>query len=476
MSDGAPSDSISRTFRSRRLVFELVAVFCASVLLALVRIALPEPARDQTSTAQPAPPEQDPNVNRRYDRTNDERDFYFPVIAAIHARWPKIDLQADSLGDKPPGYPFLMATVAQWTGLDLFRLRLVHALWSASISILLYYWLRTHWSTAAACTLLAPFLFSSFYIKSSAYLTTDNPALFFVVASLFIVLRTRCSLTTLATLLTCNVAAVWIRQNTLWLIAPTLVVAARLAFGGGRDAADTSGARGFAPLLAFAAAALPCALMLHLWLAWDGFVPPSYYQKATRAGFGLAPLVYCLSVFALCWWPYLLSVHGARTVWTILRRPFALVALLAGLAIAIAADMTYSQQTGNWGGYLWTAAAFLPSWGRGSIVFVVLAPLGALAIASAVHDLVHRDRLRTVLLGLAMLGWALACMANPYVFHRYYEPYAIVFMLALIATNRSGSHRPFSPRNYAWTLLFAAGQLVISIATLFLSFAPHLRR
>ena len=109
-------------------------------------------------------------------------------------------------------------------------------------------------------------------------------------------------------------------------------------------------------------------------------------------------------------------------------------------------------------------------------MFILLAPLGALALSAFLHDLFNRDRFRAALLASALLGWLLTSMANPYVFHRYYEPYILVFALALLAIQGREPYRTFSVRNYLGLLLFAAVQLAITIATLFLSYFPHLRR
>lgn len=467
-----PATPSSARLSARRFAAELAGIFLLSVLVATVRVIVPEPPNSYRQSNSPTRANLREDVNEFYDRRSDESGFYIPAIRAIHARWPRVDLSAIAGTDKPPGYPFIMATAAKLVGLETGRLRVVQILLSALISALLYGWVRRHWTASASWAILGPLVCSSFFVKASSYLTTDNPALLCALGALVALLRGDAAGWAAGAVLVLNTLAVTIRQDALWLVGPTLLVAARAARAGpGWQVSDLL--RRCVPI---AAVLVPCGTIAGLWLTWRGLVPPGFYQKEVTAGFGLTPLVYILSVVAICWWPYSIAILGWRDAVARVTRSSAMVCGLAGLLLVLLADTSYSQRTGHWGGYLWTLATLLPAFGRWSLPFFILAPAGALALAVVFRSLWAQNRATTAILGVAMLGWALSCASNPYVFHRYYETYVLGFIIVAAGLHAAGSPQRVALRNRAILPAFAAGQMAITVVTLYLSLLPTLRR
>lgn len=146
------------------------------------------------------------------------------------------------------------------------------------------------------------------------------------------------------------------------------------------------------------------------------------------------------------------------------------------MVLAVATNSAYGRDVGHWGGYLWSVAALLPEVAGRSPVFLVLAPLGALALGAIGAEVwSHRPRAAAVL-GAACAGWALAVCFNPLVFHRYYEAPLLVFLLL------SAGMLPATPvRANAWRdqlplWAVSAGQLFITVTTLYLSLFAAWRR
>jgi dolichyl-phosphate-mannose-protein mannosyltransferase len=469
--------SPSRRPRPSYLWWELAGVVLFVALLAVIKVVVPEPPNYYRSANPQGRLEARGEVNKYYDRTNDETAYYVPVIRQIYARWPTVDLLADGRTDKPPGYPFLMATAAKVVGLNFDRLRLVQILLSAMIPAVLYFWLRMAWPAVAAIAVLAPLALSSFFVKASVYFVTDNVALLCAATALFALLRTRWTVPSLGLLLIANAVAVSIRQDTLWLAGPTLLALGILLWRRQKGLRPES-AKIFAwqCLLLAGAILIPAAMILGLWLTWKGLAPPTFYLKGARAGFGLAPVAYILSVVAIGWWPYLFAVHGFSAAVKLATHRPVLWCGAVGLLAALAANTEYNQTSGHWGGYLWSLAAMLPAFGGRSLPFLLLAPLGALALGVGFRRLIAVNAVGAAILGVAFLAWAMSLTVNPYIFHRYYEPYVLLFLVAMACVSGSANRRPFSLQGYAPLLLFGGGQLAITIFTLYFSLFPTWRR
>lgn len=465
----------------RRLATELVGIALLCVVLAGLRVVLPEPSnplragRVEQLVARPG---DDPDVNRHYDRPADEADYFVPLIQRMAARWPEIDLRRDTAAQKPPGYPFLMAGVAQVTGTGLGWLRAFQLMMSAAIVVALYAWVRRGRSMGAALALTGPMLASSFFLKSSSYLTTDNPTLLASTLVLLALLAERRATWHLAVVVVGATAAASFRQDALWLAVPIAAwwVLAAPARTWRTDVPEPELALG-PRWLVVAAVLLPVIVVGRVVVEWGGLVPLNYLRGLRGgAGFSLTPLVYLLSVAALFTWPWLVARHGWRGALTRASGRAALAGLAAGLLLALVANSQYARVLGHWGGYLWSLAAHLPHIAGRSPVFLVLAPLGTWALATVATELAAVRPRAAIVLGAGFAGWSLACCFNPLVFHRYYEPPVLAFLLLATGVLPAAEDRG-SGRRDDWPLwVVTAGQAAITVATLYLSLFAAWRR
>lgn len=460
-----------------RLSLEIVGVVFVCLLLSGIRGSMREPVNPHREGRTDMVWQEAPGVSRYYDRPADETDYYVPVISEMQARWPRIDLERDTRVEKPPGYPLLMATVAQVTGMELGRLRGFHMLVSACVPALLYVWLRRRLPALQTAVLLGPLVCSSFLVKSSVYLGTDNPALFCTTLALMLLMRERVCDWHLAVVLVAATAAASFRQDSLWLAAPILVrLALSWSWADGRD----SGREAVTPwshrLLLAGAVMLPIALVGRMVAEWGGLVPQTHVSTVKDPGFSFMPMVYMLSVGALFGWPWVVARHGLRGAWARACERPAVFAGLAGLGLTLATNSQYGRELGHWGGYLWSVAAMLPSFGARSPIFLMLAPLGALALGVAGVELARARPRAACVLGAALVCWATACCFNSLVFHRYYEVPLLVFLLLATGLLPKSAVRAGALRDNLPLVVTAIVQLLITVVTLYLSLFAVLRR
>lgn len=468
--------AVARVSRGR-LGLEVAGIFLVCLVLAGIRVAMREPVNPHREGRTDMVWQEAPGVNRYYDRPADETDFYVPVIAEMSGRWPRIDLERDTYVEKPPGYPFLMATVAQVTGLELARLRGVHMLISACVPALLYAWLRRRLGPWATVAMLAPLVGSSFLIKASVYLGTDMPALLGTTGALLVLVRERITLGGAAVVMAGATAAASFRQDSLWLAAP---IAVRLALGtrwlSGRWFGGAGELGRGQRVLLVGAVLLPVALVGRMVVEWGGLVPQAHVRTVEEPGFSLMPMVYMLSVGALFGWPWVVARHGLEGAWERVGERAALLTGLGGLGLTLATNSEYGRELGHWGGYLWSMAALLPSFGGRSPVFLILAPVGALALGVAGAELARARPRAACVLGAAVGCWALACCFNSLVFHRYYELPLLVFLLLTTGLLPRPAARAGELRDHLPLLAVGGVQLAITVATLYLSLFAVLRR
>ncbi len=462
----------------RQQSLEVAGIFLVCLLLSGIRVALPEPPNPaREGRIEPVIAEADPEANRHYDRPADEVDYYAPVIRQMASRWPRIDLREDTFAEKPPGFPFLMATVARATGADFRWLRAVQMLLSAGVVAVLYVWVRRARAPGTALALVAPLVGSSFFIKSSSYLTTDNPTLLCTTIALSVLLAERRSTAGVFAVLVCATAAASFRQDALWLAAPIgvwllLAGLARRWKSDGREATVSWPQR----WLAVGAVALPLAIVARMVIEWGGLVPSAHVRGIPDPGFGFMPMVYVLSVAALFGWPWLIARHGARETLARATGGAAIACGAIGMVLAVATNSAYGRDVGHWGGYLWSGAALLPEVAGRSPLFLVLAPFGALALGAIGAEVwSHRPRAAAVL-GAACAGWALAVCFNPLVFHRYYEAPLLSFLLLSAGVLPAAPVRANTWRDQLPLWAVSAGQLFITVTTLYLSLFAAWRR
>lgn len=382
--------------------------------------------------------------------SDDEAEYYLPAIAQIRSHWPRLDLVRDSLSATSPGYPYVLATVSLVTGPSRVALRIVN--WIVSAAVLALFWslLRRH---GAGLTLaLAPLALSNFFVKSASFVVTDNAALLAiglaVVALLFTADFSGVRRGALGAAL-----AVAIRQTNAWLVLP---LAIREAMDARREHRR---ARGWWLVL-------PLVPLGILALAWHGLVPPVWTERqVAEGGFSLTPLVYELAVLATLGWPFYLAVTTPAEGRALLRRRGFWLAAAAGLALSVLVSTVPDHAAGRWGGYWWSIAARLPVIGHTSPVFLVLAAAGG-ALAFALVDRLARTAGAVAALRwtATLAAWSATALVNHFVFHRYFEPPLLVFLIAWIALQSAGHATAGLARR--WPLLaLAAGQLGLTLVT-----------
>lgn len=383
--------------------------------------------------------------------TYDEVSYHLPAVRQIQENWPRLDLNADSLSATAPGYHYALATLSMVTGSHVLVLRITT--WVLSLGLLALLWRLFDPSLRPlAVAALLPLACSNFYVKSASWIVTDNPALLGMSATLSVILFAPSRHGTwLGGLLAA--ATTFIRQMYAWLIVPVLASAVIRYFNG----------QGRGPRLIDLAAAVPaCAILALLIGSWGGLIPPKWINAhhAENAS-PLTSVCYLLAVFFIMGVFYCLAFPSAENSQAFPKTP-ALAGAVIGLLLVVLAPSDYNPQAGRWGGYLWAAAQSLPVIGGRSLAFILLTPAGAALLAVMITRLVRRTSWTVALPWIVTLAaWSASFLPNTQIFHRYYEPAILVFLvLWTLLMARSGAlARP------AWLRILAVIQLILTLAT-----------
>lgn len=365
-----------------------------------------------------------------YDQ-RDEDLFHLPTIRGFAQALPWPDL-SDYASATTPLYHLMLAPVARLGGDALLPLRLCTLAFAVGlIAATGGLWARR---TAAPpwglWLLLLPLGLSPYVLGPAVRLSTDDAALWWVVASLWAMdhawrrpgsgqgtgaddgadgLSWRWHL--LAAVLAA--AAVLTRQVHGWLVG-LLALAPLLA-------------KGLSPtrrLLHLAVAGLPALALLPLVLLWGGATPPSFAEH--QAGLNPAVLqteLAVLGALGLATSPWLL-----RGLWRAGAVPAGMTvagAAALGMGLMLAAPLPWVEDPLRYGGSLWRAAGVLPDLGGSAALFWPLVPLGLLWVgAIAWMDRGRRDPLPTA----ALLLFLVANMASARAYQKYYEPFLLVLL------------------------------------------------
>jgi hypothetical protein len=386
----------------------------------------------------------------------DESEYHLPTIRAIHAHWPTIDLVNDCKSAIAPGLHYLLATVAQLTGTDRVAMRLANFLISAAGLIYLGRKLKALPPVTAGAA-LACLAGSSFFLKSAAFVYTDNAALIAIAITLAVTLSGAYSYQSIGTSMAASVS-IFVRQNSAWLLLP-LAWNGLLHFRTHRKW-DLSLAKKMSQLL------LPTAVLLWLVVSWRGLVPPAWHDEHYVAGFvTLGGALYALSLMGLYAGPFLWAAGWGPRSWRELPKSLWWSAGVT-LALVLVVPMNASEVDGRWGGYLWMLADYVLPPRAGFAIFALLAPIGAAALVLLANALStdRNDRVAT-LWTVAYIGWLIASLPNRQIFQRYFEPTTLVFLLLWLA------HVVPRPTNVhrRGLVLLAIAQFSLSATVLYLS-------
>jgi hypothetical protein len=352
----------------------------------------------------------------------DEFNYHLPAVRQIAEKWPALDLANDSLSATAPGYHYALATLAQVTGDGMRRMRLINWTLSAALLAFVYLYARRTLSYLDASLLVIPLAASNFFIKSASWLVTDNAALFLVAVALIATLKPVLSRGEKFWLSLAAAAAVFVRQLTIW----TAVLPLARCFG---NSTSSNGSR-WSEVRVAILMALPAAVVLALlFRAWGGFVPPIWAEASLR--FSTAGPVYLLSVVAL-FGVFFLPPESIRSAFDPSGRAAAAIAFFAGVLFSLTTETTFNYEFGRWGGYLWSLAMRLPTVGEHSLLFAGLCGVGAVVIVLFWRSLrAHGEFQAASVFALGLAAWASTFLVNRQIFHRYFEPTALIFLIAI---------------------------------------------
>ncbi|MBK9990040.1 MAG: hypothetical protein IPP19_04695 [Verrucomicrobia bacterium] len=394
--------------------------------------------------------------DRESNYSQDESSYHLPAVRQIAAHWPALDVRSDSLSATAPGYHYTLATVSLVTGTGTRTLRLINWSVSALVLVVLYLHLRKSLPPTDAYLPLLPLLFSNFFIKSASWLVTDNAALLLVTLALLSQLRPTTPPAWLGSLT--NATAVFVRQTSIWLVVlPATEFIASPNANHSRTVLRT-----------LAIAIAPVGVLLFLISQWHGFVPPVWRDTAIH--FSTAGPLYLLAVFGLFTLPYFTPGLWKPELSTKPKATSLAIAILGTIILWLATPSTSNYAQGRWGGYLWNLADHLPAVQQRSLLFLVLAIIGAWAIHkiwSSLHTKnLHRE---SSLFFLTIIAWGSTFLVNRQVFQRYFEPTILVLLIALTPSLLSGI-RP--TRRYRLGMWICGGaQLAITIGTVYRAIA-----
>lgn len=358
-----------------------------------------------------------------YDQ-RDEDLFHLPTIQGFARQLPWPDL-SDYASATTPLYHLMLSPVARLTGDALLPLRAC----TLAFAVALLVGTGGLWSRRTAAPagglwlLLLPVGLSPYVLGPAVRLSTDDAALWWVVASLWALDRARSGpqgLDPRAHLLAAVLAAaaVLTRQVHGWLVG-LLALLPLLASG-------LSPARRLLHLLL---AGLPALALLPLALLWGGATPPSFAEH--QAGLNPAVLqteLAVLGALGLAVSPWLL--RGLAEAGRGAAVASGAVAVAAGLGLMAVAPLPFVEDPLRYGGSLWRVASALPDLGGSTALFWPLVPLGLLwAAAIAWMGRARRDPLPSA----ALLLFLVANLASARAYQKYYEPFLLVLLGWVVA-------------------------------------------
>jgi hypothetical protein len=349
------------------------------------------------------------------DQSNDSYDhatFHMPTIRLIAEHFPLVDLKNDTQSAVSPGYNYFLAGMMVLTGSGEIGLRIFHCLVSFCLPAYLYYQATKIVSARDAILLALPLLLSPYFLKASAWIVTDNPALLVMSLTLAGCLRLQSnSQFWISPLLTA--LAVWIRQMYAWLVIPV-----SLAYILNNTEKTT-----LHKVKGVFFVCLPSLLIL-AWLvhAWGGLVPPAWREGAQA--FSFASTLYAVSLMIFTFGP-VVFIDGST------KKPddyiWLAIAGLIGVLMAVMIRSDYSMEQGRWGGLFWTMAERGPAFYGRPLIFLILAPLGCLILMRIFLISVRASSKESLVLFCGMACWLTSFLPNRQIFHRYFEPALFIF-------------------------------------------------
>jgi len=341
--------------------------------------------------------------------------------------------------------------------------RLVASLAGAAVLAVLWMALRRVVDPVTASVMCLPLLASPYLLSGSVWMTTDVSALLWTgVAVVSLLMRPLMPRWILAAGFAAAIA-VFIRQPSVWLVAP-LAVAAWTAFRASLGAAGPSAlqsSRASIMLSAVIAILMPCIVIAALISMWGGLVPPSY-RAQHGSGFNPALPALALSLLGVWGLPWLIRSRAWPTP------PVLVVAVTIGVLAAVIPPTDFNKDAGRWGGLIWRVIERTPDLMNRSVIMVVLACIGAVIITAVAtrSSAPGAHGWKTTLACAALAGTA-ALSANSQAWERYVD-LPLLFLLPLAVAAVRGSGADWTPSELRLPFLLLAGvQLAMSAVNVY---------
>lgn len=353
--------------------------------------------------------------------------YHEPFIRQLAADWPRFDL-SNPLTATTPAYHLLLATLAA-AGLDgQTPLRLASALTGAGLAAGVAAWCARRTRPLDAVLLTAPLACSVYTLGSSAWMLPDNLAWIGVAAVLTLALHETRSWRPVLAASIVLAGLVLTRQIHLWAAGVVWLAAWFSARPAGTPAFTQIPQR--LPRVAAAALLTAPSFLIVAWFVhhWGGLTPPRFQSDIT----GINPatpafILVQIAILSIGFGPWLLPglLRVARH-----RPAVPLAALGVGLLLGVIPNTTFDPDAGRYSGW-WSLVRAAPTlFGHTSVVFLVLAPVGAAVLAGALASVPPRVRWTT--LG-ALIAFAAAQSATINAWQRYHEPFLIILLAMLAA-------------------------------------------
>lgn len=359
----------------------------------------------------------------------DEANYHLPEIRRINKHWPALDLQKDSFSAIAPGYHWFLAGLGKITGTGTRTLRLINLSVSLFGLVLLFAWLRSRHDSLDSALLVAPLAVSNFFVKSASWVVTDNAGLVLVLLTLIVALKKDFRWKSGFVTGIFALAATLTRQLHVWL-AGVLLFRVLLSIKEQNSATTSKQNRFWPSLVSLLGACFPIIALGVLYHAWGGLVPEQWREVSFAISF--CPLAYISSVFAFLGFFYVLPllIHPHRGS---LNMGYYGLALMCGLLVATLSPSTSDYKAGRWGGYFWSIVNHMPTVFDRSMFFVILTPIGLVVMLALWREMQSAEySYQAHIWLLSVLAWSSTYLLNRQVFHRYFEPMVLIFLIIAV--------------------------------------------
>lgn len=373
---------------------------------------------------------------------SDAFKYHIPVIETMADEWPDVDI-VNYRSATSPGYHLAMAA-ARRLGVNDAGLRWINLLAGCAfvgfVGAFAAY--ASGWRLGAA--LAAPVVVSPYVLSSTCWITTDNAALAFVALAIGCAAFGSGSARASALGGLGATLAVAIRQLHIWPIAPLSLsmkagsgMLARLPIA--RDIAARLGLEpptqrmNWTRFVVGSLAVLAPMLLLGFFVwHWQGLMPPMYREKhASGVSWSMPALALSLCAIFGC----ALLAHAWEGVKSLRPRdPWMWGAIALGLFVALAPETSWNDPSGRKFGWLWEIVRRVPDVADRSVLFAILAPLGAVVLLCFWRAAARSGnaRIATILL-FSGVCWCAAQMMNAQAWQRYAEPPVLAGVIWLSA-------------------------------------------